>query len=158
MKTLIPKSIKIAGENPMDTIRKVIGESLEKYNNIRDGIMLLFKRDESMTPIKIYEVANILDFISMSEYQNVVIDFIAHRLDGKEYKKEINFDNYKGYYQGVKFEETWLKILDILEQEKVKAIELSRIAAEIRTSAMENFISAVDNFINTYIPKEETKE
>lgn len=158
IKTLVPGSIKLEGQSSGDFLKEVIGKGLERYNNIRAGIMLLFKRDESATPIIIYEVANLLDSISMREYQNTLIEFVAQKLDGTDYTKEIDFKLYEFYYKGAPLEKTWNEILRILGVEKVRAIELSRIAAEIRTSAMENFIGALDSFILSRTEKKEEEK
>ena len=151
MKSLRPKSIQMPTPKTYDfeAIKEIIGSGLERMNRIRDGTMAAFKKFD-LAPITIYDMANLLEFISMKEYQNMLVEFAEAKMNNKEYKKEIDMDVYKDYFKSsyAEAQEAWLTVIDIMKQEKIKAIELSRVAAELRTTGMENFINAVGSFID----------
>ncbi len=149
MKTLRPKSIQPVKVNVFDEVKEVISGSLERYNRMREGILRLFK-NKNLAPVEMYAMAGQLELVGMVNYQTTMIDFVESRLtDNKDYSKTIKFGIYKRVYDNSPevVKECWKKLIEILEQEKVKALELCRISSELKTSAMENFIQALDAFI-----------
>ena len=148
MKTLRPKTITTVGNDPL---KEVISKGLNKYNRIRDGIIATFKNYD-LAPIEMYGIATSLEYMSMMEYQNKLVEIVDQTIKGEERKiKEILFDSYNTWKDGsrTKVKECWIKILGILKMEEVKALQLSRISAEIRTSSMDNFIIAIGNYIDS---------
>ncbi len=152
METLKPKKveeIRKPAKIDIEGLKKAIEGNMDRYQRIRDGVIAVFKLND-LAPIEIYEVANLLDFIAMKEYQIVLIDFMNKEVgDGKDYSKYVSFKLYEKAFEGADEykKAAWKKVVEIFEMEKVKVIELSRIAAELRTSAMEAFIQALDVYI-----------
>ncbi len=150
MKSLKPKTpptIINPQKSSHDALTNAIEESCDKYNSIRRGIMFVFKQS-NLAPIDMYEISNELTNVSMIEFQCSLIEFVEAKIEGKEFDKKIAFGKYKRVYPtGSVKGKVWNKILEILGQENIKAIEMGRISNELRTTSMENFIHALGTYI-----------
>lgn len=133
-----------------DAVKELIQTSFERYDRIREGIVSCCGKHQ-LLPIMVYKLANELDIISMTEYQNIVIEYSVKLINNKEYSKTIDFDKWEKIYDNAddKIKNCWLDIIKILKKEKVKVMELSRVSAELRTSAMESFIGVLGQFVKT---------
>ena len=149
MDTLHPQNIKLPG---IGQIEKLFEVTTERYQRIRDGIVFCFKKWE-IPPILIYKMANELETVAMKEYQDYIVQYIDYKYknENQEFVHQYNLEKWLVLFDNdnINMAECWKKIVSIIISENIKPLELHRIANEVKTTSMEQFILAVGQVIET---------
>ena len=136
------KEIKKVGD--LSAVEKAIKEGLDRYNRIRQNIIDALNKF-SVVPFFVYKMGSELENISVMEYQVYIITLLEKK-DKKDMRDGIvDFKRWEDLFSNSEdnVRRAWNKITYILSREKVRVLELARIAYEVKVTAMERFITLI---------------